>query len=219
MLIAPMKVEGAVEASDPRADHFVRAHNVTWAGYQAALARRGQGSAPRITYLEGELQIMSPGYDHEAIGSLIGRLVEAYCIDRDIELCPVGSWTIKERRVQRGAEPDECYVFGRRRKRPTRPDLAIEVVWTSGGIDKLEVYRLLDVREVWMWVAEKRAKGRIQVFRLHGERYRPLPRSRFLPDLDLELLERFAHRPTVNQAVRGFRAALGRKRRATPRAR
>jgi hypothetical protein len=25
------------------------------------------------------------------------------------------------------------------------------VIWTSGGIDKLEVYRRLRVREVWIW--------------------------------------------------------------------
>jgi hypothetical protein len=31
---------------------------------------------------------------------------------------------------------------------PQVPDIAIEVVWTSGGIDKLEVYRGLDVPEV-----------------------------------------------------------------------
>ncbi len=39
------------------------------------------------------------------------------------------------------------------------PDLAIEVIWTSGGIDKLESYRGLGVGEVWFW-----REGRMEVF-------------------------------------------------------
>jgi len=31
------------------------------------------------------------------------------------------------------------------------PDIAIEVVLTSGGIEKLPVYAGLGVREVWFW--------------------------------------------------------------------
>ena len=52
--------------------------------------------------------------------------------------------------MQRGVEPDECYVFGDAPD-PERPDLAIEVVWTRGGIDKREIYRALGVRELWFW--------------------------------------------------------------------
>ena len=50
-----------------------------------------------------------------------------------------------------GCEADECYIFGPRPRDKARPDLAIEVVWTSGGLDKLEVYRRLEVGEVWFW--------------------------------------------------------------------
>lgn len=32
-----------------------------------------------------------------------------------------------------------------------RPDLAIEVVVTSGAIDKLEAYKRLQIPEVWFW--------------------------------------------------------------------
>ena len=35
------------------------------------------------------------------------------------------------------------------------PDLVIEVVVTSGGINKLEVYRRLQVPEVWFWENEE----------------------------------------------------------------
>ena len=84
-----------------------------------------------------------------------------------------------------------------------RPDLAIEVVWTSGGIDKLEIYARLGVGEVWFW-----RDGRIEVHVLRGGRHERATRSALLPDLDIDLLCSFLDRPTALQAVRAFRAAL-----------
>lgn len=82
--------------------------------------------------------------------------------------------------------------------------LAIEVVWTSGGLNKLEIYRSLGVGEVWIW---ERDRG-IEVHLLRGGRYEKAPRSALLPELDLTLVERFATAPNQAQAVRAFRAAL-----------
>ena len=104
--------------------------------------------------------------------------------------------------VKRGAEPDECYVFGNVSK-PLRPDLAIEVVSTSGGIRKLEIYRKLAVREVWFW-----RRGRITVQALRGDRYEEVTASEVLPGLDLDVMSRFLDRPTSSQAIRGYRSAL-----------
>jgi len=133
--------------------------------YERVLAMRGDHSAPRITYLEGTLEIMSPSLPHDSIKSTIGRLVEVWCLEHDIEFLTAGSWTVKNKRKKRGVEPDECYVFSGFTA-PKRPDLAIEVVWTWGGIDKLDVYRKLGVPEVWYW-----EKSAIRIYRLRGERY------------------------------------------------
>ncbi len=185
-------------------DHFVHLDGVTWADYERLLEIRGDHSAPRITYLEGTLEIMSPSASHESIKSMIGCLVEVWCLERDIEFTTYGSWTLKNRRAKRGAEPDECYVFGSVAAKK-RPDLAIEVIWTSGGIDKLEVYRKLGVPEVWIWDAE-----RIVVYRLRGERYAATARSVVLRGIDLEELASFIDRPTTSRAIRDYRAALKR---------
>jgi Uma2 family endonuclease len=185
----------------PREDHFVRLHG-TWADYQRLLELRGDRSAPRITYLEGAIEIMSPSRSHESIKSLIGRLVEVFCLEHDIEFSTYGSWTLESKEAERGAEPDECYVFGEVRE-PARPDLAIEVVWTSGGLDKLDVYRKLGVRELWYW-----RRGRIQVHLLHGEQYEPAAASQVLPGIDLAQLVSFIDRPTTSQAIRDYRDAL-----------
>lgn len=181
-------------------DHIVRLHDVSWEDYERVLAMRGDRSAPRITYLEGELEIMSPSRSHEVIKSFIACMVEAWCLDHDVEFSPVGSWTIKERKKQRGAEPDECYIVGVGVEETDRPHLAIEVVWTSGGIDKLEVYRKLGVGEVWYW-----KKGRIQPYALRGEQYEPIPASEVLRGIDLDALTECLAEPTASAAIRAFR--------------
>jgi Uma2 family endonuclease len=190
---------------EPREDHYVHLYGVTWADYLRLLEIRGEHSAPRLTYVEGTLEIMSPSRTHDEIKSYIGRLVEAWCLERGVEFTPYGSWTLKNKREERGAEADECYVFGPEPKRKRRPDLAIEVVWTSGGIDKLEVYRKLRVREVWYWI-----DGRIDVHVLRGAQYQPVALSEALPGIDLEQLVSFLDRPTASRAIRDYCAALRR---------
>lgn len=182
-------------------DHIVRLHDISWADFEALLRMRGEHSAPRISYLEGEVEIMSPSRSHEGIKSLIGCLLETYCLERGVRFRPLGSWTLKERAAERGAEPDECYILGD--ADAERPHLAIEVVWTSGRLDKLEIYRKLGVAEVWYW-----RRGRIDLYRLEGEHYVPIEASRVLPGIDIELLTRFIGEPTAYDAILAYRAAL-----------
>jgi Uma2 family endonuclease len=190
-------------ADEPREDHYVHLYGVTWADYLRLLEIRGEHSVPRLTYVEGTLEIMSPSRTHDEIKSYIGCLVEAWCLERGVEFTPYGSWTLKNKRDERGVEADECYVFGLEPKRKRRPDVAIEVIWTSGGIDKLDVYRKLRVREIWFW-----EDGRIRVHALRGLHYEPVAESEVLPGIDLALLVSFLDRPTASQAIREYRAVL-----------
>ena len=171
----------------------------TFGTYEALLEARGEKAVPRISYLEGRLFIVTPSNEREAFKSLIGCLVETYCLCAGKRFKTVGSWTIKDPRVDRGSEPDESFVFDFV-DRPVRPDLAIEVVWTSTGIDKLEIYRALGVPEVWTW-----KKGRISIHVLEGERYLEVPSSRVLPGIDVGELTRFLDRPTTFDAPRAPR--------------
>lgn len=184
----------------PTADQRVVVYGVSWAHYEAYLAMRGEKSVPRIAYLRGTLELMSPSRDHERITSWIGRLIEVYAEERNVQLAPYRSWTLKHPE-QAGAEPDECYIFGSDETKD-RPDLVIEVVWTSGGLDKLEIYRALGIAEVWFWLDEH-----IEVHALHEGGFERVEQSRWLPELDLALLCSFLDRPFA-EAKREFRAAL-----------
>lgn len=186
----------------PTADQRIVLSGVTWERYEVELALRGEKSVPRIAYIEGALELMSPSKDHERLASWIGRHVEVFAEERDIEVSPYGSWTLKSALKAAGAEPDECYIFGPDQS-ADRPDLVIEVVWTSGGLDKLDIYSRLGVSEVWFWIG-----GKLQLHVLERGSYQPVSRSRYLSELDPELLCSFLDRRSVHVAKREYRAAL-----------
>ena len=138
------------------------------------------------------------------------RLLEAWAETAGVRLEGYGSWTLKDEERDCGAEPDECYCVNRlARSDEDRPDLAIEVVWTSGGINKLEVYRRLGVREVWFY-----ERGSLRFFTLRGDRgresYVEIPLSEILPQLPRELLLECMREPDQTAAVLALRATLPR---------
>jgi len=183
-------------------DSIVVLRGATWADFQRVLELKGDSSVPRVAFLEGVLELMHPSHTHEAVKSMLGCLVEAWCIEKGVDITPYGSWTHESKESQRGIEPDECYVLGDNAE-PERCDLAIEVDWTSGSVNKLEIYRKLRVREVWIW-----KRGAITLFKLVGEEYHAIPASEVLAGIDLvELLEFIDVRP-MTRAVREYRARL-----------
>lgn len=182
-------------------DQFIVMHDVPWSHYEVMLAIRGEAPRPRIAYLRGELELMSPSMEHELITSMLDRLIQVAAEVCQIDLWPLRSWTVRRAPNERGVEPDACFTLGDPRGRDA-PDLAVEVVWTSGGIDKLEIYRGLDVGEVWFWKQDA-----ITVYRLVDGRYEPRTGSDVLPALELPLVAGLVHVPP-QQAVARLRQAL-----------
>ena len=191
----------ATVAAPATIDQRVTFQDVTWAEFEVILSIRGDKAGIRMTYLDGVLELMSPSLDHEGIKTVIARLLEIYALETSIPLNGFGSWTLKKAVRARALEPDECYSVGT--GRPARPDLAIEVVWTSGGIDKLEVYRGLGVGEVWMW-----RDGVIEIHALVADQYERRERSGVFSDLDLVELTSFIEPEDQTGAVRRYRDLL-----------
>lgn len=176
-----------------------------WNAYEAQLALRGERSRPKMAYLDGELELMSPSNDHERIQSKIGRIIDAYLVCADLDGAANGGPTMRKRRKSAGAEPDESFSFGPHPDLEEHevPDLVIEVNWTRGGIDKLEIYRRLGIREVWFWEANAIA---IHVLGPNG--YATQPRSSFIPGLDIDLVLRLLELESVRDVHAAMRAAL-----------
>jgi Uma2 family endonuclease len=183
----------------PSEEQRILLTNVPWATY-VILRDTIDSPGTRMTYLEGCLEIMRSSRQHEVEKTQIARLLELFCLERDIPLFGYGSTTFRSEPKERGLEPDECYCRGEDRD---VPDIAIEVIVTHATIDKLEVYRGLGVREVWTFEA-----GVFRVLALRGEHYVEISSSEVLPELDLVRVAHHATQRDQHAALRAYRDEL-----------
>lgn len=188
-----------IHVPSPGEEQRILLPNVPWSTY-VVLRDSIESPGVRMTYLEGWLEIMSPSRGHEVGKKQIARLLELFCLEKDIPLFGYGSTTFRKEEKERGLEPDECYCRDADRE---IPDIAIEVIATHGGIDKLEVYRGLGVREVWVFEA-----GAFRVLALRASRYETIGASEVLPEVDLAVIARFAAETDQHAALRAYRDSL-----------
>ncbi|WP_414581869.1 Uma2 family endonuclease [Scytonema sp. PCC 10023] len=160
---------------------------VSWEQYEELLNRLGDSPWYRVSYLEAVLEIMSPSRRHDQSKTNIGMLLEAYFQETRTRFWGLGSTTFRRQEKRGGTEPDECYCIGVEKE---LPDLAIEVVLTSGGVDKLAVYKRLGIKEVWFW-----HNTEFEVYHLRGKDYEKISHSELLPGLDLALLAQYVMHP------------------------
>jgi Uma2 family endonuclease len=149
------------------------------------LIRQGfaQTSGVRLFYFDGTIDILMPGLLHENFASVIGWIVTYFLLKKQVKFTPTRAMT-QEREGISSAQADESYCIGERK---AIPDLSIEVVFTSGGINQLDRYQALLVPEVWFW-----EDGVLSLYHLRDHGYEPVPQSELpeLADLDLDLLKR-----------------------------
>ncbi|GAB1541404.1 Uma2 family endonuclease [Scytonema sp. NUACC21] len=183
--------------------------SVDWEIYESLLVKLEGDSHYRITYLDGILEIVSPSIRHEKIKSRLGFLIVFYLFKREIKHTPMGSTTFKDELKKAGAEPDECYCIGEEKD---IPDLAIEVIVTSGSISKLETYRRLGVTEVWFW-----ENNQLKLYHLREETpakflstygYEKITASELLPELNISLLEECTLISDQIQAIKEFEKGI-----------
>ena len=155
----------------------------------------------RLSFLDGVLEIRRiPGEKHETIKERIGSLLDLYLLQMRIDYQPTGSMTLESPSGLVKREADKPYKLG-----PNREfrDLAVEVVVTSGGINKLEAYKRLQIPEVWFW-----ENGALRMYSLGADGYAEVDRSFVLPDLDIVLLVRFINIENHLQAMREFKQTI-----------
>ncbi len=173
---------------------------ISWNRYLAFDKKLGDDRpGPRLYYLDGQLEVMTTSNEHERLKKWIGDLLAIFFEETGIEIMPRGQATMRLREA--GAEPDESWCIGTEKE---FPDLVLEIALTSGGLNKLEVYRRFQVPEVWFWRRDK-----LQIFALGSSgKYESLRRSRLLTGLDTRLLERCVAIRSWQQARQTFRAGL-----------
>jgi Uma2 family endonuclease len=177
---------------------------VTWREFKAIdqlLDRPGY----RLSFLDGVLEIRRmPGEPHEIVKKRIAALLELYLLMAGFDFTPTGSMTLESEGGAVKREADESYKLAPGR---VRPDLVIEIVFTSGGINKLEVYKRLKIKEVWFW-----EDGVLEVYHLREQGntldYEKVSSSQEVKGIDLDLLLRCINMVNHVDAIKTFQQAL-----------
>ncbi len=164
-------------------DQILIVAGMTWTDYEKFDAIEYLGY--RVSYLKGVITIVSPSSNHETIAEVINYLVVAYCRQYNLLYFPMRSTTLKKPPLA-GKEPDVSFAF---QTKKSLPDLAIEVVYSSGGILDLEKYKYLGVKEVWFW-----QNNQIKFYKLRDSDYVELQMSDCLSKLSPDFLVRFVNR-------------------------
>lgn len=158
-------------------------HGISWKTY-VALRNSPENYHVRMTYDEGELEIMSPSTLHEQYGRLLDWLILVWAEERDLAIINCGNVTCRRKDLKLGFEPDNCYYVANegkiRKKRKLNlrtdppPDLAIEIDVTRSSLGKLGLYEALGVPELWRYDG-----GSIEVYCLGDDgRYQRQTESR-----------------------------------------
>ena len=133
---------------------------VSWELYEHLL--KVVGNRPlRLTYDNGELEIMSPLPEHEMAKEVIADCVKVILEETRTPRVSLGSTTFRRKLKKKGLEPDSCFyiknrsqIAGKKRidlPQDPPPDLAIEIDVTSRSIARLPIYAALGVPEVWRY--------------------------------------------------------------------
>ena len=133
---------------------------------------------------------------------MINGLVKAYCRKYNLLYFPWGSTTLRNpftagkraaearvdarRKGMSAKTPDHSFTF---EVQKDIPDLAIEVIFSSGGIQDLQKYKYLGVNEVWLWQNES-----IKFYQLIDTEYVEIAVSSCLPQLSSAFLIEYIHR-------------------------
>src|SRR5262245_2337184 len=127
---------------EPHEDRILL-HDIPWWQY-LAIREATEGRGLKLSYLDGDLEIMRPSDLHEESKTLLARLLETWAVERDIDLRGFGSTTCRKESGLAGLEADECYKLGKLESGGF-PDIAIEVSVSRERLNKLAIYARLGV--------------------------------------------------------------------------
>ncbi|MEL6928211.1 MAG: Uma2 family endonuclease [Cyanobacteria bacterium J06600_6] len=169
-------------------DRTLSFSGMTWEDYEKFITAEYTGY--RTSFLNGVITLMSPSQNHEVIKDFIFLLIVTYCDAFDLDYYPTGSTTYKNKQKQVGKEPDTSFCFQNLKQ---TPDLAVEVVFSSGSTNDLTKYQLLGVREVWFWI-----NNQLEIYALVDGIYQQQQASYNLPQIEDKLLTKY-----IAQALNG----------------
>jgi Uma2 family endonuclease len=173
---------------------------INWQKFKLLQGIFADSPGMRLAYYKGEVEILTVSPDHESISRMITGLLIIYFLEKEIEFNPLGSCT-QEKEEEVSAQADESFAIGS--STSTTPNLAIEVIFTSGSERKLTRYQVLGVPEVWFW-----EDGVLRLYQLRESGYERIDSSEVLPNLDINLLSRCLMMASKVEALKVFKLEI-----------
>ncbi len=173
-----------------RQDQTLSLAGMTWIDYEKFNSQEYPGY--RVSYFDGVITLVSPSKNHERIAQTIAILVFTYCRKYNLSYFPLGSTRLQNKPLA-GKEPDVSFAFDTDKD---IPDLAVEVIFSSGSFDDLDKYQAIGVNEVWFW-----KNHQITFYQLQTQGYIEISTSKFLPNLSSKILENFVNQGLTKSLV------------------
>ncbi|HEX7377192.1 MAG TPA: Uma2 family endonuclease [Pirellulales bacterium] len=164
--MATIETQSAQRASRPSWQRLPDDENrivlsaIPWQVYQQLRANEENWHV-QMSYDAGELELMSPSSDHEAIKELLVEMFKAFTEELRIPRRSLGATTWQIEKLAKALEADACfYILNHHRVRQRRqvdlardppPDLAIEAEVSRSVVSRLDIYAALGVPEIWRW--------------------------------------------------------------------
>jgi Uma2 family endonuclease len=154
-----------------------------WAKFKLIQQGCEQSPGIRVSYFDGTIELLMLSRSHEILSGAFHLFLSLFLAHLDIEFLSTGS-ADQEAEGTAAAQPDQSYCING--IKPI-PDLSIEIVFSSGGTNKLARYQAIGVPEVWFW-----EDGVLSLYHLRPDGYEKIEQSELpgLKDLDLTVLKR-----------------------------
>lgn len=192
---------------------YIMLQNVSWEMFERFLEETEAGRGSRIAYDQGVLEITSPLLVHEDDKENIGDFVKALLEELNVEFRSAGSTTFRNRLMDKGIEPDQCFYIGHESQIRGKsridlridppPDLALEIDITASR-PHTAIYEALGVPELWRFDGES-----LEIYVMRDGRYTLSEDSAQFPGFPLrEAIPRFLAQSKSdgrNTAMRAFR--------------
>jgi Uma2 family endonuclease len=169
--------------------------NIGWDTYEALLRAAGERHV-RMTYDDGDLEVMTLSLGHERFGELLASFVLILAMELSLPFASGGSTTLRRRIKRKGLEPDKCFWFQHERQMRAKtkwkapqdppPDLALEIEISRSALNRMQIYAALKVPEVW-----RCNRKMLRVYRLHEGSYRSQGESGLFPFLPMTEVHKF----------------------------
>jgi Uma2 family endonuclease len=169
-------------------------HGITWETYNRLVQDQMGEREVRLSYDDGDLQIMVESAKHGKLAGILGEIVSEIGDLLDMDFISFGSTTFRKEKGRKGFEPDNSFYFQNtesvRRKdeidlaTDPPPELIIEVDVTSPSLPRFPIFAEVGVLEIWRYDG---AEVKIHRLQKNGK-YAEVAESICLPNVTAEIV-------------------------------